>query len=305
MARPCAVATTGALQAARIQETTTATSTAALASSRRRPLSLPLLPFVFATLVVFLGGGIVRPVASENPLVPASGKLTVGEGDGGGGAGSRGADEEEEEDERPPEGMYFFVSPKGPRRCFVVSEAPGTTFHVHHYYPKAEDGHKITLELRTLSEDSSPKDRFVQEPLVTRDIEDKRGSHQFKIKTAEDHLLCAVTSSETKNKDRGLKLYLDLDTGLEDKHYKDVQRKFNLEDAQITMIQLKNEAQQMLREADLSKKSETEYHQTSPAGQPRGLVVACIAGGDPGGDGVLPSATPQELLRVQAARLAH
>ncbi|CAN0126929.1 unnamed protein product [Ectocarpus sp. 12 AP-2014] len=156
--------------------------------------------------------------------------------------------------------MYFFVSPKGPRRCFVVSEAPGTTFHVHHYFPKAEDGHKITLELRTLSEDSSPKDRFFQEPLVTRDIEDKKGSHQFKLKTAEDHLLCAVTSSETKNKNRGLKLYLDLDTGLEDKHYKDVQRKFNLGDAQITMIQLKNEAQQMLREADLSKESETEYH---------------------------------------------
>ncbi|CAM9471419.1 unnamed protein product [Ectocarpus sp. 12 AP-2014] len=262
MAQSCAVATTGPLQAARTQETArTATTTAALASSRRRPLSLPLLPFVFATLVVFLGGGIVRPVASESPLVPASGKLTVGEGDGGGGTGSRGAEEEEEEEEeRPPDGMYFFVSPKGPRRCFVVSEAPGTTFHVHHYFPKAEDGHKITLELRTLSEDSSPKDRFFQEPLVTRDIEDKKGSHQFKLKTAEDHLLCAVTSSETKNKNRGLKLYLDLDTGLEDKHYKDVQRKFNLGDAQITMIQLKNEAQQMLREADLSKESETEYH---------------------------------------------
>ncbi|CAM9437273.1 unnamed protein product [Ectocarpus sp. 4 AP-2014] len=263
MAQPCAVATTGPLQAARNQETTTATSTAALASSRRRPLSLPLLPFVLATLVVFLGCGIIRPAASESPLVPASGKLTVGEGAGGGGAGSPGAEEEEEEEEeeeRPPEGMYFFVSPKGPRRCFVVSEAPGTSFHVHHYFPKAEDGHKITLELRTLSEDSSPKDRFFEEPLVTRDLEDTRGSHQFKLKTAEDHLLCAVTSSETKNKDRGLKLYLDLDTGLEDKHYKDVQKKFNLGDAQITMIQLKNEAQQMLREADQSKESETEYH---------------------------------------------
>lgn len=35
------------------------------------------------------------------------------------------------------------------------------------------------------------------------------------------------------------KLYLDLDTGLEDKHYKDVQRKFNLGDAQITMVSLR------------------------------------------------------------------
>ncbi|CAM9285827.1 unnamed protein product, partial [Ectocarpus sp. 8 AP-2014] len=45
--------------------------------------------------------------------------------------------------------------------------------------------------------------------------------------------------------------------------------------------------------------------QASPADQPRGLVVACIAGGDPDGDGILPSATPQELLQVQAARLVH
>ncbi|CAM9971508.1 unnamed protein product [Ectocarpus fasciculatus] len=156
--------------------------------------------------------------------------------------------------------MYFFVSPKGPTRCFVVSEAPRTSFHVHHYFPQAKDGHKITLELRTLSEDSSPKDRFLQEPMATRDIVDERNSHQFKLKTAEDHLLCAVTSSATKMKDRGLKLYLDLDTGKEDKHYKKVQKEFALEDAQITMIQLKNEAQQMLREADLSKESETEYH---------------------------------------------
>ncbi|CAN0236250.1 unnamed protein product, partial [Ectocarpus fasciculatus] len=80
MARPCAVVTTDPLQAARKPET----MTAPLASSRRRRASLPLLPFVFTTLLVFLGGGIVRPAASDeaNPLVPATGKLTVGQGDG-------------------------------------------------------------------------------------------------------------------------------------------------------------------------------------------------------------------------------
>lgn len=106
MARPCAVAT-DPLQAAGIQETTT---TASLPRSRRRSPSVPLLPFVFSTLLVFLGGGIVRLAASDdaNPLVPASGKLTAGGGDGGGGGGSLGA---EREQERTPEGMYFFVSP--------------------------------------------------------------------------------------------------------------------------------------------------------------------------------------------------
>ncbi|CAN0081869.1 unnamed protein product, partial [Hapterophycus canaliculatus] len=56
------------------------------------------------------------------------------------------------------------------------------------------------------------------------------------------------------------KLYLDLDTGLQDKHYERVKKEFKLEDAQVSMVQLKNEAQQMLREADLAEDAESGYH---------------------------------------------
>eukprot|EP00903_Cladosiphon_okamuranus_P010509 g9940.t1 len=218
-------------------------------SSSFRPLLLPALISALL-LVVLLGGGAGTPVAAaENVLTPNIENVKL---------------PEKPKEKRSPEGLYFFLNAKTPRRCFVVTEGRGSKFHVHYDFPAAENGEKIELELRQLSEYSTPKDRFSANPIERKIIDTVEGSHQFTIKSKskkDTFSLCAVTPKR-EAKGRGQKLYLDLDTGMQDKWYDGLRKELNLDDVQISMIQLKNTAQQMLRTADTSKELETGYHKT-------------------------------------------
>eukprot|EP00904_Undaria_pinnatifida_P008853 jgi/Undpi1/5098/HiC_scaffold_19.g08450.m1 len=164
-------------------------------------------------------------------------------GDAGGGAG---------------DGLYFFVKNKGPMKCFVVSQGRGSVFHVHYDFPAAEKGASVMLDLRHLPLHGPRRKRLDQKPSLSKAISKRHGSHQFEIKTGGSYSLCATTDSS--HGPRGLRIYLDLDTGKQDTVYEEVKKNYNLDDMQISMIQLKNQAKDLLREADFVKELETDYH---------------------------------------------
>eukprot|EP00752_Nemacystus_decipiens_P010949 g9730.t1 len=211
--------------------------------SRRPVLPPALFSALLLVVVTVLAGGARMAAAAEDG---------DGGGDGGGVLKPNVVGEVPVAPEPPPErmseGLYFFLTSKAPRRCFVLNEGKGSRFH-------------ISLELRQLSDESTPKNRFSSEPVERKIIDAEEGSHQFKITSSKGTTcsLCAVTSSKAIQ-GRGLKLYLDLDTGKQDRTYEMLKNKYTLDDVQISMIQLKNQAQQMLRTADYSKELETLYH---------------------------------------------
>lgn len=196
----------------------------------------------------------VEPVAAAAAAAPAP-KAQDGDGDAQDGDGDGDGDEDES---GAGNGLYFFVNKKGPMRCFVINQGAKSVFHVHYHFPEADEGKEVRLELRSLPLQGPRRKRLDQKPITTRKITTQHGSHEFKLAVGGAHSLCAATDSD--HGVRGLRLFLHLDTGRKDDKIVTVKEKFNLDDMQISMIQLKNRAKALLREADFAKTQETKYH---------------------------------------------
>lgn len=160
---------------------------------------------------------------------------------------------------------YFYVSDSTPKRCFAVttgrSSGKASSFHVHYEVQsdkKDDPNAKLLLRVTPLAEKGAPRRKSSPEAHELKYMNLGKGSFQFQTKDAGLYSVCVESHNDVKG--RGLKVFLDFNTGLMDTEYENIQKGFGLKDVEVNMVKLKRSAQDMLAKADYLQKQEMEYH---------------------------------------------